>query len=174
MKGGGGIIGLTEGPDALLRWALAGPETLRVISEFESSIVAAKPDASESRHHEQTLGYQKRFKQRVTDLVHVMKDLRNPFEEESGDLIRLHTRDIMDKPAADCVATIQARGQEQYMSFMQERLTSQVKAISEPIPRNNVYIFNEPMKKSSSNVRKDVIMLKNSFLTTVYLMSKQR
>ena len=42
MKGDGGIIGLTEDPNALLRWALAGPETLRVISEFESSIVAAK------------------------------------------------------------------------------------------------------------------------------------
>ena len=118
MKGDGGFIGLTEDPDALLRWALVGPATLLVISEFESSIVAAKPDASESRHHGQKVGYQKRFKQHVTDLVHVMKDVGNPFEEDSGDLIRLHTRDIMDKPAADCVATIQARGQEQYMSCL--------------------------------------------------------
>ena len=73
---------------------------------FESSIVGPRPDASESRHHEQTLGYQKHFKPHVTDLEHVMKDLGNPSEEESGDLIRLRTRDLMDKPAADCVATI--------------------------------------------------------------------
>ena len=176
MKGDGGIIGLTEDPDALLRWALAGPETLRVISEFESSIMGTKPAASETRHHEQTLGYQKRFKEHVADLVHVMKDLGNPFDEESSDLIRLHTRDIMDKSSADCVATIQARGQEQYMLFIQERLTSQVKAISEPIPRNKVHLFNEPSQKSTTNVKRDIIMLKNeaSLFSRLYISCQNR
>ena len=31
LKGNGGIIGLTEDPEALLRWALAGPEAERYI-----------------------------------------------------------------------------------------------------------------------------------------------
>ena len=76
------------------------------------------------------------------ELAHLMKDLGNPYDEESSDLIWPHTRDIMDKSSADCVATIQAWGQEQYMLSIQERLTSQVKAISEPIPRNKVYRYN--------------------------------
>jgi len=34
MKEEGGIIGLTQDADALLRWAVAGAELIRVISEF--------------------------------------------------------------------------------------------------------------------------------------------
>ena len=40
---------------------------------------STKPAASEIRHHEQTLGYQKHFKEHVADLVHGMKDLGNSF-----------------------------------------------------------------------------------------------
>ena len=56
----------------------------------------------------------------------------------------------MDKSSVDCVATIQTRGQEQYMLLisLQEALTSQVKEISKPIPRNKVYPSNEPPQKS--------------------------
>ena len=82
MKGDGGIIGLTEDLGALLRWALAGPEALLVISEFESSIMGTKPAASETRHHGQTLECQKRFNEHVVHIVHVMKNLENPFDEE--------------------------------------------------------------------------------------------
>ena len=39
--------------------------------------MGTKPAASETRHHEQTLGYQKRFKEHIADLVHVTKD---PFD----------------------------------------------------------------------------------------------
>ena len=89
----------------------------------------------------------------------------------SSGLIRLHTRDIMDKSSADCVATIQARGQEQYMLFIQDRLTRQVKAISEPLPRNKVYLFNEPLQKSTTNVKGDIIMPKNeaSLFSRLYI-----
>ena len=67
--------------------------------------MGTKPAVSETRHHEQTLGYQKQFKEHVADLVHVMKDLESPFDEESSDLIRLHTRDILDKSSDDYAAT---------------------------------------------------------------------
>ena len=95
-KGDSGINGLTEDHEALLCWALAGPDT-RVISE---SIMGTKPAASETRHHGQKLGYQMSFKEHIADLVHVMKDLGNPFDEESSDLIWLHARDIMHKSSA--------------------------------------------------------------------------
>ena len=43
MKDKGGITGLAlQDADALLKWALAGPEIIRVISEFEASTVGKK------------------------------------------------------------------------------------------------------------------------------------
>ena len=42
MKEEGGIIGLTQDSDALLRWAVAGPELVRVISEFEESMIGKR------------------------------------------------------------------------------------------------------------------------------------
>ena len=39
MKGDGGIIGLTGDSDAMLRWALAGPEQIRAIEEFEDTLL---------------------------------------------------------------------------------------------------------------------------------------
>jgi hypothetical protein len=42
MKGDGGVIGLTENPNALLRWIVAGPEITRVIEEFENSFTRSK------------------------------------------------------------------------------------------------------------------------------------
>ena len=35
IKGDGGIIGITENPNALLRWMVAGPELARMMKVFE-------------------------------------------------------------------------------------------------------------------------------------------
>ena len=67
MKDEGGIIGLTHEADALLRWAVAGPELVRVISEFEASIVGKKECISQKNHHEQTNATQRLF---AKQLIH--------------------------------------------------------------------------------------------------------
>ena len=36
VKSDGGAVGLTQSPEALRRWMLAGPELLRMTSEFEA------------------------------------------------------------------------------------------------------------------------------------------
>ena len=53
MKDYGGIVGLTQDPDLLLHWALVGPETIRIISEFEYSIIG-KETSGNTNHHVQT------------------------------------------------------------------------------------------------------------------------
>ena len=35
IKGEGGVIRITENPNALLRWMVAGPELARMVPEFE-------------------------------------------------------------------------------------------------------------------------------------------
>lgn len=39
IKSDGGAIGLTQSPDALRRWMVAGPEVVRITSEFEATIL---------------------------------------------------------------------------------------------------------------------------------------
>ena len=35
IKGEGGVIGITENPNALLRWMVAGPDLARMVAEIE-------------------------------------------------------------------------------------------------------------------------------------------
>ncbi len=37
VKGDGGAVGLTQNPEALKRWMVAGPEMARVTAQFEAS-----------------------------------------------------------------------------------------------------------------------------------------
>ena len=116
MKEEGGLIGLIKDTDALLRWSVAGPERVRVISEFESSTGRNTRDSS-SRHHEQSKANHKRMAAQVKSLVGVMIDLGNPFEEESADLLRLLSRDIMGKAYVECLTNIKCRGKNQCRLF---------------------------------------------------------
>lgn len=55
VKSDGGTIGLTQTPEALKRWMVAGSELVEITAEFEASIEGLHwKNASEIRHHEQT------------------------------------------------------------------------------------------------------------------------
>ena len=54
MKGEGGIIVLTQDANSLLKWAVAGPELVRVICEFETMMVGKQQNSAKRNHHEQT------------------------------------------------------------------------------------------------------------------------
>ena len=90
VKSDGGAIGLTQNPDALRSWMAAGPEVLRLTTEFESSVENFHKNPSETQqHHDQMRSTQ--FAQQVKNLVQVMEEMGNPFLEESNDLLRLET-----------------------------------------------------------------------------------
>ena len=49
MKDEGGIIRLTQDFDALLRWAVAGPELIHIIPEFEASVVGKRDECQPNK-----------------------------------------------------------------------------------------------------------------------------
>ena len=57
IKGDGGAVGLTDNPNALRRWMVAGPEVARAIGEFQDSMKLVHRDNTEepleSKHHEE-------------------------------------------------------------------------------------------------------------------------
>ena len=64
VKGSGGAISLTGNPGALRRWMMAGPEIVRIITEFEEQATRTQNRAkdTEDLHHDQHPGVQQAFK----------------------------------------------------------------------------------------------------------------
>ena len=85
IKGEGGAVGLTEDPQVLERWMIAGPEISRLIQEFETSFQISKSDIS-NLHHEQNLNTQNKFVKDVKASVKTFEELGNPFLEDKGEL----------------------------------------------------------------------------------------
>ena len=169
VKGDGGAVGLTEHPAALRRWMVAGPEISRMIQEFECNSIH-----SLTSHHDQSHNSQVTFKKDVEALVDAFCDLGNPFLEDSGDLMTLDTKDIMDEEVVKSIRNAQNIGQEQYTLFVQERLHNQKKNISDPIKKNKLLLFSK--KKTQSRMDPQVVALKEdrSLFGRLYVASQTR
>ncbi len=147
---------------------MAGPEVVRMISEFEASIL--KGDTFSHRHHEQTRSFQALFVQQVQSLVEVVEKMGNPFLEGTQDLLRLDTRDVMDPAVVSSVCSAEKKAIEQYQAFVTERLQDQLTKISDPIKKNKVLLFSRPPAKKS-NAKLQVSSLKNdvSLFSRLYI-----
>ena len=73
IKSEGGAVGLTENPQALERWLIAGPEISRLVLEYDDSFKSLK-SKSLTRHHEQYLTVQKKFAKDVNSLVATIEE----------------------------------------------------------------------------------------------------
>ena len=99
---------------------------------------------TKERHHEQAKSTQVTFAQHVKSMVEVIEEMGNPFLEESKDLLRLDTRDIIDPSVAASLQQAKEIGQHQYEDFMTSRLIEQSVPLSEPIKKNKLSLFSRP------------------------------
>lgn len=156
VKGDGGAIGLFEDADALRRWTVAGPEVSRLIDEFET-----RGDAdpkSEGKHHDETESVQKRFLEMVENLAKVIKEMGNPFEEDSVDLIVLDSHEIMDSKVSESLRSMKSLGQTQFTNFI-ERLKTPSK-FYEPVHKNNILLFSRKMSATESKGKQSLQTIK--------------
>ena len=135
VKGDGGAVSLTDNPNALQRWMVAGPEISRMVAEFEDSIIGS------TKHHEQSTAVQTTFAKEVKALVEVFDEIGNPFKEDNGDLLTLDTKLIMDSEVHRIVEKAYTVGKEQYELFVKERFVDQTKSIKDPITKNKLQVF---------------------------------
>ena len=156
VKGG---VDLTENPAALRRWMVSGPEMARLIGEFEVS--TKKRNKTDFRHHEQRKHAQMTFGRDITSLTDVIKEMGNPFAENSKDLLVLGSRDLADPAVIDTLRQIKSVGQEQYDTYVNERLVNQTKPITDPIKRNNLPLFSRPPVREKSRAQLQLSSLKN-------------
>ena len=141
VKGDGGAIGLTESPTQLMRWMVSGPEMSRIINEFEVSqeLLKSTSDDRKHRHHEETRGVQSTFQSEVLSLSNVISEMGNPFLDQSGDLLILDTRDIMDATVVKSV-----KSQKQFQEFCTIRLDERKISLFDVIKRNKIQLFSSP------------------------------
>ena len=162
VKGEGGAIGLTEDPQALERWMVAGPEISRLILEFENSYQNLESQSSK-KHHEQNPTTQKKFAKDVKALVDTLEEMGNPFLEDNGDLLTLDTKIIMSKEVIQTINTIEENGQKQYNTFLSERLSApQNMSLSKTITKNNYPLFSKVSVKQPSKIKEQVKYLESN------------
>ena len=157
VKGEGGAVGLTDSPDALLRWMVSVPEVSRMVEEFESSVKTIKND---NKHHEQTPAAQSKFLEDVQNLISAFEESGDPFLDKSKDLTALHTKDVMDDDVVKSVRNVKDVGEKQFKSFVKERLVERKLAITEPLKKNNLKIISTQSKKVVSKDKAKVKELK--------------
>ena len=129
VKKDGGAVGLLQNTKSLhvLRWMVAGPKLARVIRDFEFEDNCLDGDAGKTTRtnlklHEHTASAQVKFDTEVGALVqvHVLEDMRNPFMEESEDLLALDSREVAGPAIVQTVREIAKTGQDQYDKDMTE------------------------------------------------------
>ena len=175
MKGDGGAVGLTQNPAALRRWMVSGPEMAHLIEEFQVSM--EKPEKeSDHRHHEQTKSMQMTFFNQVKALSNVIEDMGNPFIDESDDLLVLDTRDLADPSVVNTMRNLKKTGQEQYDTFVTERLVTQTRPVNDPIKRNNFPLFSRPPIREKSRAKHQLSSLKSdcSLFSSLYISCQTR
>ena len=165
IKGSGGAVGLTENPQALERWMVAGPEISRLVLEFENSFQNSISQIS-TRHHEQNHAFQTTFSQDVKSLVATIQATGNPFVEDSGELLTLDTKIIMSKEVIKTIYTVEEIGQTQYRNFLKERLTATTNTpLSVIISKNKLNLFSTVSVKQHSKTQQQITDLKKSNTT---------
>lgn len=139
IKGAGGAVGLTENDAALCKWAVTGPEIVRMLEQFESTFAVYSND---STHHENATSFRNQFQRDVTNLLDILAT-EIPFSTNTGDdLIVLCTNKVADKAVADTVRTAREMGKKQFESFFRERLSKDATiSVLSPLPRNKLPLF---------------------------------
>ena len=85
----------------------------------------------------------------------------NPFLEESQDVLVTDTRVVMDAAVEDSVRKVESLGEDQYKKFVEERLESCTKPITETLPKNKLPLFSRPPVKTQSKQKEQFAALKS-------------
>ena len=83
-------------------------EIARIIDEFDGVV----PSADGLVHHEQKRGIQESFKNDVTCVIDTLAELGNLSEDKTGELMAIHSKDIMDDTVVKTVQNVTKVGQD--------------------------------------------------------------
>ena len=79
-----------------------------------------------------------------SSLVQVIRDLGNPFIDDSDELVSLDTRVVLDESVVKTVRTVTTLGKEQFITYHKEVFVNCTRSIHDPIKKNSLLLFSRP------------------------------
>ena len=130
-----------------------------MVREYEGASVLRNVDSKDFRHHEETPGFQKRFKDHYRSLVEEFEKLGNPFlcEGDDTDLIQLDIQDVMGEDIVKTVNEIEHLGKSQAETFITEGIMERSGPMDAPIKKNKLQLFStasNPSHQATSQAEK--------------------
>ena len=100
----------------------------------------------------------------------------NPFEEETGDLLVLDTRDVVGDAVVTTVRTIKNLGKELYTGYVKAHLDERTDSLFKPVKRNKLPLFSCPHHVVKSNDKLEITSLKKTcaLLSRMYVSYQVR
>ena len=168
----GGAIGLTENPQMLERWMVAGPELSRVVEEFEG----VQNELGELPHHQEGRASRRRFLSHVRDLINVILMNGNPFEEQLRGLVSLGDKVCESPTSAHSVYFIESTGNEQFKNYQESILHSRKIALTAPINRSKLQMYEDTKvkRKSAMKLKVDHFKHQAEFFGKIFLTLESR
>ena len=128
-----------------------------------------------SKHHEQKPSIQAAFANDFVNLVSSIEELGNPFNESGEDLTALHTKEIMKEETVNTVRKAREVGEQQFETFLKERLKSKAKPLTDPIKKNNFPTFNNRRNEVSKDKGKVMVLKEGCALfSRLYIACQNR
>ncbi|KAJ8387985.1 hypothetical protein AAFF_G00147760 [Aldrovandia affinis] len=132
---------------------IAGPEVSHLVAQYEAAC-GTKEGTEHTSHHEETERAQRVFFENVEKLSQAMKDMGNPFQEESRDLLSLDTKDIAHHTAAELIGTHLEKCKVRFQEFMKGLEGEEESTFYEPIKKNRVDFFRQVPASVDSSKQK--------------------
>ncbi|KAJ8414891.1 hypothetical protein AAFF_G00024140 [Aldrovandia affinis] len=133
---------------------IAGPEVIsHLVAQYEAAC-GTKEGTEHTSHHEETERAQRVFFENVEKLSQAMKDMGNPFQEESRDLLSLDTKDIAHHTAAELIGTHLEKCKVRFQEFMKGLEGEEESTFYEPIKKNRVDFFRQVPASVDSSKQK--------------------
>ena len=109
-------------------------------------------------------------------MVSTVGEVGNPFMEQGKELIAIHTKDIMNDDVVSAVQKVRKVGEEQFNTFIKDRLIDRSKPVTEPLKKNNLPTFSTQGKKVISRDKAKVSVLKEdcALFSRLYIACQSR
>ena len=150
IKRVGGAIGLTENETALQRWLICGPEISQLLDEFE---IINEGVNHVQEHHDFSNSVQSIFHKEVKSLLPALKDVGNPFADDSNNLLDLETKIFVPEMIAQILHKLENVGEKQFQDFIEQRVWKRSGPLSDTISKNKLSLYKAVGSYSAS--RKD-------------------
>ena len=141
---------------------LSGPETTRILHQFEGQYLLESEEFVDRPNHEMGLDAQKAFKKQAHNLADVIRRMGNPFLDDFPELVTLDSRDCMDDAVATPTVTLLQVGKTQYQEYLKEVIKDRTISINSPIKKNKLPLFSKQPSCTKSKQSKTIKVLQNN------------